>query len=213
MEFNEFVENVRRELNNELPGEEAQLLMSPLNRATQKQALKLIPNPTPSAILILLYPLNNIPHTILMVRNSYNGHHSGQVSFPGGKVEASDQNLSQTALREFEEEMGVNTEKVEIIGELSSLIIPPSGFKVSPFIGVARSSIYPKPDKIEVAETIESSIKYLFDAGNKSVQIVHSSAANTKLKAPAYLINGNVIWGATAMILSELESLCKRFNF
>ena len=213
MEFTEFVKNVRLEFKKELPGEKAQMLMSPLSRATQKQAIKLIPNPTPSAILILFYPINNIPHTILMVRNSYDGHHSGQVSFPGGKVEGSDKNLTHTALREFEEEMGVDTKKVEILGELSSLIIPPSGFRVSPFVGMLHETIYPKPDKTEVAETIESSLKYLFDSNNKSLQTVQSSAKNIKLKAPAYIINGNVIWGATAMILSELESVCKRFDF
>ena len=76
-----------------------------------------------------------------------------------------------------------------------------------------HETIYPKPDKTEVAETIESSLKYLFDSNNKSLQTVQSSAKNIKLKAPAYIINGNVIWGATAMILSELESVCKRFDF
>lgn len=213
MEFDVFVEKIRFELKKELPGEKAQMLMSPLSRGTQKQAIKLIPNPTPSAILILFYPINNIPHTILMVRNSYDGPHSGQVSFPGGKVEDSDLNLAQTALREFEEEMGVLTNEVEILGELSSLIIPPSGFRVSPYIGVLGNSISTNPDKLEVASTIETSIENLFHSNNKSHKEVYSSAKNVKLKAPAYIIDGKVIWGATAMILSELESICKRFDF
>ncbi|MBD79335.1 MAG: coenzyme A pyrophosphatase [Crocinitomicaceae bacterium] len=213
MNFQSFIDQVRLELSSELPGEDAQMLMSPLGRATQREAIKQIPNPTPSAILILIYPVNNVPHTLLMVRNSYDGHHSGQVSFPGGKVEPSDKNLAETALREFEEEIGVGTSSVEVLGELSSLIIPPSGFQVFPYVGFLDQPIVPQPDPTEVAGIVETSITNLFDSRNKRVEMVNSSVKGFKLKAPCYVIDNNIIWGATAMILSEFESIYKRFEF
>ncbi|MGB0403531.1 MAG: NUDIX hydrolase [Salibacteraceae bacterium] len=213
MDFQIFIENLKRELNSELPGEDAQMLMSPLGRKRHSQASKLFPNPKLSAVLIAIYPKEDVIHTLLMVRNTYKGHHSGQVSFPGGKVEETDESLEQTALREFQEEMGVPTNNLEIAGKLSPLIVPPSGFIIHPYVGVFNADLSLKPDKIEVASVIKTSLDTLFNNETKSIQLVHSSSVGIKLKAPSYIVDGNVVWGATAMILSELEVLCKRFHF
>ena len=141
MEFVEFAENIRLEFKKELPGEKAQMLMSPLSRATQKQAIKLIPNPTPSAIPILFYPINNIPHTILMVRNSYDGHHSGQVSFPGGKVEPNERHYD-SLVRELKEELNITVTSasplMQISHDYSDKSVTLDIWKVTKFDGYAE---------------------------------------------------------------------------
>lgn len=213
MDFQSFVENLKRELRFDLPGEDAQMLMSPLGRKRHSLASQLFPNPKLSAVLIAIYPKEDAVHTLLMVRNTYNGHHSGQVSFPGGKVEKEDNSLEMTALREFEEEMGVSTSNLEIAGKLSPLIVPPSGFIIHPYIGIFDSDLSLKPDETEVASVLKTPLDTLFSNEFKTNELVEASGSKIKLKAPSYIVDGKVVWGATAMIISEFEVLCKRFYF
>lgn len=135
-------------LTKELPGLLTQLKMAPATRLAEiaksqltiehKDYLGKIPRK--SAVLILLYPKNNSTHLVMMVRATDDTVHSGQVSFPGGKVEKNDQTISHTALREAHEEIGVIPESVEIIGKLTKLYIPPSNFDVYPVIGYTNTT-------------------------------------------------------------------------
>jgi 8-oxo-dGTP pyrophosphatase MutT (NUDIX family) len=210
MHFERFIEALAREFKKDLPGETAQLNMSPLGRANREQARALVPNPKPSAVLVHIFNKNGVPHTLLMKRNSYHGVHSAQMSFPGGKLEMFDKNLLDTALREFEEEMGISARQFDLLGELTGLIIPPSGFEVSPFVTFSHQNHQWNPDPVEVATVVEVPLTDLFHPDSKVKSIVNAGGGKYKLKAPSYKIENHVIWGATAMIISELEELAKR---
>lgn len=163
----------------------------------------------PSAVLCLLYPLKSELNILLMKRMADKGAHSGQISFPGGKSEPTDPSLLATALREAGEEVGVTPAEVRILGALTPLYIPVSNFIVHPFVGYAgeRPAFIPNPG--EVDHIIELPLKELLHAERKTKVDVRSPAVPLLLrKVNAYkLDNGTIIWGATAMIISELEVL------
>ncbi len=210
MEFGSFVDRLKSSYEEGLPGEEVQMKMSPLGRGRSTDALKNHPNPKESAVLIAMYPDNGQAHTVLMVRHSYPGAHSAQVSFPGGKKEREDRNLEHTALREFEEETGFSTQGVEVLGPMSNLFIPPSGFLVTPYLGIIREKPLFEPDPGEVARLLFPSVQHLMKEETKAQKTVRTSG-NFRLKTPCYLVDDEIVWGATAMMIREFESLCKRF--
>ncbi|OFY82591.1 MAG: hypothetical protein A3F72_00305 [Bacteroidetes bacterium RIFCSPLOWO2_12_FULL_35_15] len=203
--FVRFIEQIKIRLKEPLPGEDAQLLMAPSRRQFPEEFL-VHPNAKKSAVLILLFPFNNSIHTILIQRPVYEGVHSGQVSFPGGKYEESDLLLSFTALREASEEVGIKTNTVEIIGKLTDLYIRPSNFLVSPFIAYTGQVPDFVIDNHEVQKIISVD---LFALDNNEIRsektILHSSGS--KIKTPYYEIEGLTVWGATAMIISELNRI------
>ena len=192
-----------------LPGIEVQYKMAPYSRITRKQAHELDKNPKLSATLALLFEKDNTPHILLMLRNSYNGVHSSQVSFPGGRVEEYDRNFQETALREFSEETGMPSSDVQIIGKLTDVYIPPSRFLVYPFVGFSRKPTNFFPDSEEVAELIEMPLQVLLDDATIEEKEIHIQSIDKKLNTPAFIYNDYVIWGATAMMLSELKEMIK----
>jgi 8-oxo-dGTP pyrophosphatase MutT (NUDIX family) len=161
-----------------------------------------------AAVMILLYPKNGQLHFLLIVRNSYEGVHSSQIAFPGGKNEDFDDDLYQTALRETFEEVGILPEKIKLIRELTSLYIPPSNFMVHPFMGYCEQTIHVIPNEREVSGIIEVPLELLNDESLFSLVTISNSYMN-KSNVPALLIEGYTIWGATAMILSELKDILK----
>ena len=193
--------------------------MSPITRRLQTYRNQVramqSENARKSAVLVLIYPIDNDPHIVLMKRSRDNTVHSQQVSFPGGKVEKEDKTLTDTALREANEEVGVDPKDVQIIGQLSKLYIPPSNFDVYPVVGYLDY----KPNFItndEVDKLLEVKLSDLLDKKN------HASSAKAtvghgyqKIKhrdgneyvVPCYYVNDEVIWGATAMMLAEFLSL------
>jgi 8-oxo-dGTP pyrophosphatase MutT (NUDIX family) len=141
-----------------------------------------------------------------MLRPEYPGVHSGQISLPGGKFEDSDDSLVFTALREAREEIGINPVKVQIIGQLTEMYIPPSNFMVTPIVGYQTSPPRFRADPKEVARIIEVNLVDLLEKRNirnKNIRL----RTGISIKAPVYFIDGNVIWGATAMILSEFREI------
>lgn len=205
--FIRFVEQVKLRLQEPLPGEDAQLVMAPSRRDFPEEFV-VHPNAKKSAVLILLYPYNERIHTILIQRPVYDGVHSGQVSFPGGKYEETDLLLSTTALREASEEVGIPANKVEILGKLTDLYIRPSNFIVSPFIGYVDHF----PDFVIDTHEVQKIISVdLFGLNSNDIRsekvILHSSGH--KIKTPCYEIEGLTVWGATAMIISELNTIVK----
>jgi len=198
---------LKKRLREPLPEEESRLKMAPYNRETRDVALRANPHPKPSAVLLLLYPFEGEPHTMLTLRHDYNGTHSGQVSLPGGRKEPQDPDLQFTALRETEEEVGVAHHQVEILGQLSAVYIPPSGFLVTPYVGVAQQAPAFIPDPREVKELIPAPIELLLQEHIVKTRTIPLGDSGVRIKAPYFDIHGHVVWGATAMILSEFKTL------
>lgn len=165
-------------------------------------------NPRKSAVMMLFYPKNNITHLVLIKRNTYPGIHSAQISFPGGKAELEDTGLAETALRETFEEVGVEAAAIEVIMQFSELYIPPSNFLVTPFLGISHTELQFTPDPNEVDTIIELPLDvFLDDSIVKPVQLQTSYAQN--ITVPAFMVEGHIVWGATAMMLSELKETIK----
>ncbi len=209
--FPSFINKLKIRFKTQLPGLDTQLLMAPEGRRRLVNMDISTYNPRKSAVLILLFPIENKIHTILIQRPVYDGVHSGQVAFPGGKFEETDIDLQQTALRETFEEVGVSADSVTIIGKLTDLYIPPSNFLVSPFVGFVSE----KPGFILNAYEVQDIITVdLFDLNSNTIKtektIVHSGGY--KIKTPCYELNGLTIWGATAMMISELNVVVAEAN-
>jgi len=145
---------------------------------------------------------NNGVSLVLMVRATDDSVHSGQVSFPGGKVEENDASLTATALREAYEEIGVVPETVEIIGRLSKLYIPPSNFDVYPIVGVTNSTPSFNTNN-EVSSLLEIDLSTLLNGDIMGYEKIYHRTGG-EFVVPCFHINGEVVWGATAMMLVEL---------
>jgi 8-oxo-dGTP pyrophosphatase MutT (NUDIX family) len=201
---------LKEQLKGDLPGERAHVEMAPINRPMPDEA-RSWKDTKLSGVLILLYPHKDKIHTALMMRPDYNGVHAKQVSFPGGKKENTDSDIRQTALREANEEMGILSEHVDIIGDLSELYIPPSKSLVTPVLGYSQSRPEFQRDEKEVEEIIEADLFELLN--DDSYSEIEIAMPDYVLKeVPAFLYNGFTIWGATAMMLNEFKWLLKEFN-
>jgi len=192
--------------------------MQPLpGRAAQEQMMgrvvnmpiKIPDNARPSAVLCLLFPVDDELNMLLMKRREDKTAHSGQVSFPGGSYEQSDASLEATALREAREEVGITSSEVDVLGALTPLYIPVSNFHVYPYVGYARQRPVYNLSHNEVSYTIEVPLNSLLHADKKTMTDVISPAFPDVIRqVKAYkLEDGTIIWGATAMIISELEAI------
>ncbi len=209
MKIKEFTEKLRIVLE-ELPGFDAHKLMAPSSRLRELNTLKHKTEPVKSSVMVLLYPYKDRISLVLIQRPNYDGVHGGQIAFPGGKSEPDDKDLMETALRETEEEIGVQPENIEVIGRLSDLYIPPSNFMVSPFIGFTTEVPQFNIDPHEVDGIITISVDDLFNEEHiQDVSIPHRKYGN--LEVPAFVIRNHIIWGATAMMLAEFRSVVERF--
>ncbi|MFZ4523295.1 MAG: NUDIX hydrolase [Bacteroidales bacterium] len=206
MTFTEFIVLLEQRLRGPLPGKSAQLKMSSLVRIQELMKFSQPEDAMQSSVLILLYPQQESIGLVLMLRPEYKGVHSGQISLPGGKYEDSDESLIFTALREANEEIGIDPGQVQIIGQLTDLYIPPSNFIVNPVVGYQASRPQFTADPSEVARLIEISLEELLDDSNRQMKKMKLSMG-LSIKVPSYYINGDVIWGATAMILSEFREI------
>ncbi len=203
--------SLKHELQNllklQLPGNVAQSKMSPLKRNHWDFYKNIYPQK--SAVLVLLYMQGTSIYTVTILRPQYNGAHSGQISFPGGKQEP-DEDLEKTALREANEELGVAIEEVEIIGPLTNLYIPVSNFIVQPYLGILNGTPSFKPDYKEVAKIIEINLNHLLDDAAVKSKPIMISLLNQEMDTAYFDLQQQTIWGATAMILSELKELLKQ---
>jgi 8-oxo-dGTP pyrophosphatase MutT (NUDIX family) len=206
----EFIVNLKTKLATEpLPGEDVQFLMAPITRQKIKQIKPDSYSPRKSAVLILLYPTDNSINTILIQRPIYEGVHSGQIAFPGGKFEEIDITLENTALREANEEIGINTDGIQLIGSLSEVYISPSNFLVKPIIGYIEKLNPLKADNYEVNQIIHTDLFSLNKESIKGIKTIEHSNG-FKIKTPYYEIEGLTVWGATAMMISELNAVVSK---
>jgi len=205
----DFLKYLQSELLHDLPGTEAHVLLAPEMRRNDIKTGITPDHAVESAVLILLYPFQSRLHTVVILRNEYDGAHSGQISLPGGKAEDSDIDFEHTALREAQEEIGIISSEVEIIGQLSRFYVRPSNFIVYPYI--AYSAHRPKfyPDKTEVQRIIEIDIFNEINL-NKMVNKTITFKNNIQVNAPGFEVGGEFMWGATAMIFSELIHVLDR---
>jgi len=211
MNFDEFLISISKIKSIPLPAEASQFKMVPPFRQQliqrQKEAMK---NAKKAGVLALFYPnSNNETHFVLILRKAYNGVHSAQIAFPGGKLEMQDHSLKETAIRETFEEIGVPTEHIEVVQELTEVYIPPSNFHVQPFIAISKQvpNFIKQDDEVEAI--IEIPIHHFFDDNTLITKAVTTSYS-VDVEVPAFKLNGHVVWGATAMMLSEIKDLLKQ---
>ena len=195
-------------LRHNLPGERAHIPLSPLHRPITSEVIQNLTDYKESAVAVVLFRDEQTYKCILIQRTEYDGKHSGQISFPGGKKDMDDVDLLATAKRECWEEVGVNLDSAEYLGKLSQVYIPVSGFLVDPFV-----FYYPEiPEFVhqerEVAHVFTISLNELLADNVIGEMKVTTENKLVKMKVPCFTIRDKQIWGATALILNELrESL------
>jgi len=171
---------------------------------------RLAPSPTarPAAVLALLFPdASGTARIVLTERLSYDGHHSGEVSFPGGKSEPDDVDAAATALREANEEIGLDPDAagLTVVGRLDDVFIPVSDFRITPVVGVAERPPVLAPNPAEVARILEPTISTFLPGAD--VEIVERVIRDWPLRYGGYRIDGLHVWGATARILGQLGAM------
>lgn len=201
-----FPEVLRKELSNPLPGKEYQLKLAPEHRPFKHDNSSPVIDAAVSLIIMGQKPGET--EVLLIRRPEYNGHHSGQVSFPGGKRDKADTSLLSTAIRETHEEIGINLQDFEFLGELSSLDITLSGFRVHPFVFLLNRKLRFTLDSVEVRYLIRFPVVDLLD--EKKIKTFRFSGDKYDFDAPCYSVEDEIVWGATSMILSEFAEILKR---
>lgn len=194
-------------LSGDLPGSEAQHRMAHASRNPDRSG---IPDDVrPAAVLITVYPREDIWHTVF-IRRKLKAHdrHSGQISFPGGGREG-DETLEETALRESNEEIGSPLETMHIIGQLTALHVPVSNYLVHPFVAYTHHMGRLSPQESEVAEIIEVPLQELLSENIVRVTNIRLSEQRVLRNVPCFTPSGQIIWGATAMILSEFLTVVR----
>lgn len=210
MHFETFIQSISKLKQLPLPGNESQFKMSPPYRmeliAQQQELMK---KSRKAGVMALFYPdAHGITHLVLILRKTYHGVHSAQIGFPGGKLEPEDSSIEYAAIRETYEEVGVPMNTIKVIKAMTEVYIPPSNFTVYPFIGMTENTpVFTKQDD-EVEAIIELQLQQLFHAENETSQRVMTSL-DMEVEVPAFKLNGHLVWGATAMMLSEIKDLLK----
>lgn len=209
MNKSEFLKRIEEGLKNELPGINAHQLMIHLNRPIDVKSIEDLGTYRRSSVAIIFYQNKEQIEFILIQRPEYEGNHGGQISFPGGKSELSDLSEEFTARRETLEEIGVVITELHLIGQLSDVFIPISKFIVQPFMYWLDEIPKFIPDAREVSEVLTVQILHLLeDSKVKSTTIKLGSGIIMK-NVPYFDLNSKIVWGATALILSELKQILK----
>ncbi len=203
------LEDIRRALAHPLPGIQAQLKMAPQPRPGRGMDLGIPDDCRESSVLILLYPRAGRLYFVLTRRTEMVQSHKGQISLPGGAREG-DETLAQTALREICEELGVPLIGTEMLGCLSTIYIPRSNYCIYPFVAHRPDPPVFNADPVEVAEVLEVPLALLLDPSIRRVEYWSAPDFESPRRVPFFSIHGQMVWGATAMILSELVSLLDR---
>ncbi|HRW21334.1 MAG TPA: CoA pyrophosphatase [Bacteroidales bacterium] len=203
-DINNTIFKLKKALKEPLPGIIAQKRMMPEIHSSHLEYFSDKPL-RKAAVLISLFPFNGHVGTLFIERTQDTSPHSGQIAFPGGRFEPNDNTLINTAIREANEEIGINPDEVEIIGSLTPIEIPISGFSVTPIIGVLQTDPKIKPCPTEVQNYFKVTLKELLNTNNKTTGEV--PVRNKRITTPYYKLKHTIIWGATAMVLSEFEEI------
>ena len=203
MLFDEVIHRLEFRLAGELPGAAAHAWLAPVPRRAWPDGF------TPARIrhaagLLLLFPDENRAHVVLTVRADTLGRHGGQVSLPGGAVDPGE-TFEQAALREAHEEVALPLDAVRVLGALTPMDIPVSGFRLHPVVAVARARPDLKPSDGEVARILYVALDELLDTAR--LRSIERSRDGVTITVPAFDVGGHEIWGATAMVLAEFLTL------
>ena len=203
------IDDLLRKFDSDLPGERAHIEMAPINRPLSSFALKNAIEPRESAVSIILYQKDDAIHSILIQRPVYDGTHSGQIAFPGGKKEETDIHLEFTARRECFEEIGLPIESGILIKEMTKVFIPVSNFIVYPFVFFVDLIPELIASEREVEEIIHYKIDHLLKDEHQSKMDILLPNNILQKNIPCFEIQNKKIWGATALILNELKLILK----
>lgn len=200
-----WIDAIQNFLNHQpLPGESSHQKMA---HALRKVEFSLpAENTKQSAILIILFEKNEEWNVILIQRNSGGPRdkHAGQIGFPGGKKDETDPDLMYTALREAQEEIGIDLAMVDVLGKLTPMYIPVSKFMVNPYVAYSRQNSGWKKQDAEIQSILEVPLQVFNDPNVLIETKIKIDDAITINHVPAFMVNEHIIWGATAMILREL---------
>ena len=202
MEFDNLIFHLKKRINTNLPGKDSHKKMKISYRNEKKISFN-INRAKPAAVLLLLFPNNKKICFYLTKRTEKLKYHKGQISLPGGSNEKGE-SLLETALRETEEEIGVNKNEISILGKITPLFIPVTGFLMTPFIGFTSKKPFIKLDSMEVAEVFSVNI---LDLINNDKLITHRQLNGKNVTIPYFNLNNQQVWGATSMVLSEFKDM------
>ncbi len=204
-DFEELVPKIKK---SSLPGIDSQFKLAPSIRKKLGKEINIEErNPNIAAVLSLLFPdAMGEMQMVFMLRKTYKGVHSNQIGFPGGKVEIDDDNLEATALRETYEEIGVSSVNITVLKELTDVYIPPSNFLVKPFLGIIKERPEYILEEKEVERLIEIPLRSILSDKFIASKIITTSYAK-EIEVPVFKFEEEIIWGATAMMLSEIKDL------
>lgn len=206
----DFIRSIREVIQTELPGERAHTPLMPVNRPYSSAAIKQAIDARKSAVAIVLFPKASSIHSILIERPYYQGIHSKQISFPGGKMDPEDLNLEYTARRECFEEVCLPINSSINIGNLSDVYIPVSNFVVKPFVFYVEELPELIPDHREVEQIITFDVLDLTKEEVVKKTDISLQSGLIHREVPYFDIHGHVVWGATGMMLSELREIIRR---
>ncbi|WP_299555651.1 CoA pyrophosphatase [Seonamhaeicola sp.] len=211
MDYDEFLKSISKIENIPLPAETSQFKMVPPFRQElvrrQKEAMK---HAKKAGVLALFYPDNHLKtKLVLILRKTYNGVHSAQVGFPGGKLEDQDTSLKDAAVRETFEEIGVPVNTIKVVKQLTEVYIPPSNFYVQPYMAITKETPKFVKEESEVETIIEVDLPHFLD-DDIIVSKMVTTSYNIEVEVPAFKLNGHIVWGATAMMLSEIKDILKQ---
>lgn len=211
MQFQEFEKQIVKIEKLGLPGQSIQLNMAPMDRLIElTKAARTQVNPKKAGVMVLFYPSSSLTTNLaLILRKTYKGVHSAQVGFPGGKMEKGDASLRHAALRETEEEIGIRSNSICVLKELTELYIPPSNFFVQPYLGLTFDTPNFILQEDEVEKLIEVPLSHFLDDKVIITETILTSYGK-HANVPAYKLNGHTVWGATAMMLSEVRELLRQ---
>ena len=194
-------------IEHDLPGEVAHHPLSPLHRPVTSEILKNLTEYKASAVAIILFENHEDHHFILIQRTEYKGKHSGQISFPGGIKEESDTSFEHTARRESFEEIGIDLEDANLVGKLSPVYIPVSGFLVEPFVfHYPYTPEFQLQDR-EVASIFTVPLKELLQENVISTMNIPTENNLVMKNVPCFNLQEKQVWGATALMINELREI------
>ena len=200
------ISDIKIALNNPLPGNRAHQEMISYSRPSAEVIRAMDVTPKESAVLILLYKLNDRLCFPLILRPEYDGVHSRQIGLPGGQKDKQDKDLIATAIRETFEEIGAKVNHINVLGALTEIYIPPSNFLVKPVVALYEPFNDFVPDKAEVSKILTSSLNELINLKIEKRKVFIRHQKN-QTSVSCFIIEEEIVWGATAMILSELRML------
>lgn len=194
-----------------LPGIDSQLKMAALDRLEELQRTTLTQHkPKLAAVMMLLYPIDNETHFVLIERAVSDSTHSGQIAFPGGRMDPEDHNdPMKTAMRETWEEIGVPQTDQYVLAAGTSIYIPPSNYRVYSYLAFAKARPLFHLQISEVQSILEVPLASLLNDANATKRMLKTSYLEST-EVPCFILNNQVVWGATAMILMEFKDLLTR---